>query len=240
MKRRMAVIADIHGNYDALSEVMKDMEKFDIDAVYCLGDIVSLGHQTNEVLELLTGLPNLTIIRGNHDEEVLKAFRHIPSEVTGPEHDHHVWVAEHLDPVYEQYLATLPLTQTREEGGKQILLTHYHLESDDTYSAIDPSPSVASLAPIYRNGDHDIVLFGHDHMRHHFEHVHQLFLNPGALGVTPKAYAPYMIIEIEDDGAVHITHRNVHYDRQAFINGIRKENPPAMDYILNVLLKERR
>ncbi|WP_271397919.1 metallophosphoesterase family protein [Salinicoccus roseus] len=240
MKRRMAVIADIHGNYDALSAVMKDMEKFSIDAVYCLGDIVSLGHQTNEVLELLTGLQNLTIIRGNHDEEVLKAFRHIPSEVTGPEHDHHVWVAEHLDPVYEEYLAALPLVQTREAGGKKILLTHYHLESDDTYTPIDLAPSVASLAPIYRNGDHDIILFGHDHMRHHFEHDHQLFLNPGALGVTSTAYAPYMIIEIEDDGAVHITHRNVHYDRQAFIDGLRKENPPALDFILNVLLKERR
>ncbi|MDB0581326.1 metallophosphoesterase family protein [Salinicoccus roseus] len=239
MNRRMAVIADIHGNYDALSEVMKDMEKFDIDAVYCLGDIVSLGHQTNEVLELLTGLPNLTIIRGNHDEEVLKAFRKIPSEVTGPEHDHHVWVAEHLDPVYEEYLAALPLVQTREAGGKKILLTHYHLESDDTYTPIDPAPSVESLAPIYRDSDHDIILFGHDHMRHHFEHDHQLFLNPGALGVTSTAYAPYMIIEIEDDGAVHITHRNVHYDRQAFIGGLRREDPPAMDYILNVLLKER-
>ena len=89
MNRKIAVISDIHGNHHALSSVIEDMEKFDIDAVYCLGDIVSLGHQTNEVLELLERMDNLSVIRGNHDEEVVKASRNVPSEVTGPEHDHH-------------------------------------------------------------------------------------------------------------------------------------------------------
>lgn len=238
MKRKIAVISDIHGNHHALSSVIEDMEKFDIDEIYCLGDVISLGHQTNEVLELLVRLDNLTIIRGNHDDEVVKALRNMPSDVTGPEHDHHLWVAEHLDPEHQQFLGELPLSLEREIGGCSILLTHYHLDADAAYRPIDPAPSVESLAHIYQGKKHDLVLFGHDHMRHHFETDHQIFLNPGPLGVTSKAYAPYAIMEIEDDGAVQIMHRNIHYDRRSFIDGLRKENPPAIDFILDVLLKE--
>ena len=123
--------------------------------------------------------------------------------------------------------------------GRSILLTHYHLDADAGYIPIDPDPSVESLTHIYQEGTHDLILFGHDHMRYQFETDHQIFLNPGPLGVTSKPYAPYAIMEIEDDGAIHIMHRNIHYDRSAFIDGLRKENPPALDFILNVLLKER-
>ena len=48
---KFAVITDIHGNMDALSAVFKDIDRRgDIDHIYNLGDVIGIGHNTNEVL----------------------------------------------------------------------------------------------------------------------------------------------------------------------------------------------
>ncbi|MHC0552193.1 metallophosphoesterase family protein [Salinicoccus sp. CNSTN-B1] len=108
MTKKIAVISDIHGNYEALGKVIGDMEQFKVDEVYCLGDVISLGHQTNEVLSVLSEMENLTLITGNHDAEVIKALKGMKSQVSGPEHEHHLWVSRHIDPRYTHMLKNLP------------------------------------------------------------------------------------------------------------------------------------
>ncbi|MFC3418410.1 metallophosphoesterase family protein [Salinicoccus hispanicus] len=238
MSRRIAIISDIHGNFNALSMVMEDMEQFEVDGIFCLGDIVSMGHQTNEVLDLLYGLDHLSIIRGNHDEEVLKVLDGMPTQIKGAEHDHHVWVAGHLDLRFRPFLQSMPLIMEKKIMDLDVLLTHYHLNPDDTYSSIDMSPSVETLGAIYEDEPYDMIMFGHDHMQHHFESDRQIFINPGPLGITTNGLAPYTIMEIDGDD-VNFIHRKVPYDRSGFVEGLKKENPPAMDFIMNVLLKER-
>ncbi|MCG1009352.1 metallophosphoesterase family protein [Salinicoccus sp. ID82-1] len=238
MSRRIAIISDIHANFNALSMVMTDMEQFEVDEIFCLGDIISIGHQTNEVLHMLRGLDHLSVIRGNHDEEVLKVIRGMPSSVTGAEHDHHVWVADHLDSRFVPFLDAMPLSMNKSIMDFDILLTHYHLNPDDTYCPIDMSPSVETLGAIYEEDPYDIILFGHDHMQHHFESGQQVFINPGPLGLAPNGHAPYTIMEINGE-AVNFIHRKVPYDHNDFVEGLKRKNPPAIDFIMNVLLKER-
>ena len=38
---RIALISDIHGNFDALKAVLEDIKKLKIDKIYCLVDIVN-------------------------------------------------------------------------------------------------------------------------------------------------------------------------------------------------------
>jgi len=40
---KIAVIADIHSNLEALTAVLKAIESQRVDAIYCLGDIVGYG-----------------------------------------------------------------------------------------------------------------------------------------------------------------------------------------------------
>ena len=40
---RVAVISDIHGNYEAFKQVLADIGETGVDAEFCLGDIVGYG-----------------------------------------------------------------------------------------------------------------------------------------------------------------------------------------------------
>jgi predicted phosphodiesterase len=64
---KIAVISDIHGNYDALEAVLEDIDRQGgIEEIYCLGDIIGYGAQPNECTEKIRELGCLTVA-GNHD-----------------------------------------------------------------------------------------------------------------------------------------------------------------------------
>jgi predicted phosphodiesterase len=75
---RIAFISDIHANMEAFTQVLADIDKSDIDAVYCLGDIVGYGPEPNQVVELIYDR-NIPTVIGNHemaviDPEYLRSF----------------------------------------------------------------------------------------------------------------------------------------------------------------------
>jgi predicted phosphodiesterase len=63
------VISDIHANLTALEAVLADAE--DVDAVWCLGDVVGYGPDPNECVERVRNLPNLVCLLGNHDAAMI-------------------------------------------------------------------------------------------------------------------------------------------------------------------------
>lgn len=62
---RILVISDIHANLTALDAVLAAAGE--VDAVWCLGDVVGYGPDPNECIERLASLPNLVCLQGNHD-----------------------------------------------------------------------------------------------------------------------------------------------------------------------------
>lgn len=66
---RVLVISDLHANLTALEAVLADAGE--VDATWCLGDVVGYGPDPNEVVERLRDIPNLSCILGNHDVAVL-------------------------------------------------------------------------------------------------------------------------------------------------------------------------
>jgi predicted phosphodiesterase len=67
---RLAIISDIHGNRVALEQVLRDCERRNIDAIFCLGDIVGYGPEPAECLSIVRSSCRLSI-RGNHDDALL-------------------------------------------------------------------------------------------------------------------------------------------------------------------------
>lgn len=63
---RIAVISDIHGNATAFREVLKDIDRSDIDHVFCLGDNVGYGPEPEAVINCLRER-NIPSVIGNHD-----------------------------------------------------------------------------------------------------------------------------------------------------------------------------
>ena len=66
MSVSFGLISDIHANYFALKEVLRELHQKDIFEIYCLGDIVGYGSQVNLVCELLRE-NGVVSIQGNHD-----------------------------------------------------------------------------------------------------------------------------------------------------------------------------
>eukprot|EP00752_Nemacystus_decipiens_P013714 g12167.t1 len=67
---RTAIISDIHGNLDALSVVLTDIEMRGADRIVCLGDIIGYGPNPLECLDLVREKCEFAMM-GNHDFAVL-------------------------------------------------------------------------------------------------------------------------------------------------------------------------
>ena len=67
---RLAVMSDIHGNFEAFTRCLLDIEQSGVDQIVNLGDAIGYGPQPEEVLGILEerGIPN---ILGNHELAVV-------------------------------------------------------------------------------------------------------------------------------------------------------------------------
>ena len=77
---KIGIISDIHGNIAALEAVINDMNKNNIDKIYCLGDLVGYLTHPDEVIQKIKELSIVTLL-GNHDEKYLKTQN--PINITG-------------------------------------------------------------------------------------------------------------------------------------------------------------
>ncbi|MCF8304450.1 MAG: metallophosphatase family protein [Bacteroidales bacterium] len=63
---KTAIISDIHANYQALKEVLLDIDRAGITDIVCLGDLVGYGPQPQEVVDTIMDR-NIPTVMGNHD-----------------------------------------------------------------------------------------------------------------------------------------------------------------------------
>ena len=67
---RLAIISDIHGNMDALEEVLADIDKSNVNATICLGDMVGYGPEPEAVIQAIRR-QNVATLLGNHELAIL-------------------------------------------------------------------------------------------------------------------------------------------------------------------------
>ncbi|MCX5783570.1 MAG: metallophosphoesterase family protein [Elusimicrobia bacterium] len=65
------VISDIHGNFEALSAVLKRLKSLGVQEYICCGDITGYGPQPEECISSVMALPGLHCVAGNHDKAVM-------------------------------------------------------------------------------------------------------------------------------------------------------------------------
>ncbi|MBI3158054.1 MAG: metallophosphoesterase family protein [Chloroflexi bacterium] len=101
---RILIITDIHGNYVALDTVLEHAG--DVDAVWCLGDVVGYGPNPNECVERVAGLPGLLCLLGNHDAAALDM---LDLNTFNPEAKKSIeWTVEQLTPENRAFLQDRP------------------------------------------------------------------------------------------------------------------------------------
>jgi predicted phosphodiesterase len=69
VSERIAFISDLHSNIEALTAVMKDIERKRVKKIICLGDLVGYGPDPEAVIDIVRRNASI-VIEGNHDEAI--------------------------------------------------------------------------------------------------------------------------------------------------------------------------
>jgi hypothetical protein len=111
----VAVLADIHGVLPVLDAVLAEPEVRAADLIVVCGDTAA-GPQPVPVLDRLTGLGNVVLVRGNADRDLVALARgEYPADEQAYPAD--AWAAAQLPPAYVELLAVLPRHAARRQRG---------------------------------------------------------------------------------------------------------------------------
>ncbi|MFA4902062.1 MAG: metallophosphoesterase family protein [Desulfobaccales bacterium] len=155
---RLAIIADIHSNLEALSSVLAQIDQEGVEVVLNLGDLVGYNASPNECLELLK-TRTVWSLAGNHDLALFDAERAQHFNIIA--HQALMWCREQVRPEFLAFLQGLPLL--REQPGS-FLACHGTPASPDTYIAYH-FQGKRVLKHLLSHPQTRVCFFGHTHRR---------------------------------------------------------------------------
>jgi diadenosine tetraphosphatase ApaH/serine/threonine PP2A family protein phosphatase len=221
---RLAVIADIHSNSEALASVLAQLDRERIDAILNLGDLVGYNASPNECLELLQGRQAWSLA-GNHDLALLDPERAQNFNIIA--YEALMWCRQQVRPEFLEFLQGLPLL--RKLPGS-FLACHGTPANPDTYIAYH-FQGKRVLTDLYKHSDLRVCFFGHTHRRAlwyrdirgkvaprqispalmQLSPEEHYLINPGSVG-QPRDGNPEAAYAIFDDEASSIQFKSVPYD----------------------------
>ncbi len=208
----MAVLlmSDIHGNFNALKEMLGKVKNYKIDACILLGDIIDYGMHSNEIIQMLQSLkyPFICNIRGNHEKAVMEKDYVNFSSKRGRESA--MYTRNTLDENSFSYINDKMAARGLLEFtyyNKRCLAVHGSIE-DEYWGIVTPGQELAEYS------NYDYVFSGHSHKPHFFEVYYgtndvkrrnqkkTIFINPGSIGqprnLNPMAQAAVLDFETEE------------------------------------------
>jgi len=215
---KIAVIADIHSNLNALEAVLQDTEGRGITVFLNAGDIIGFGAFPNEVIHKLYTKNALSVI-GNFDLEVLDKN----TKSKGPKKFSIEYTRKTLAKSYETYLRTFPSKLELEIAHKKLLMIHGTLDSVDENLYHDiPDKKFQELA---KTAGIDIIVHGHSHQQFTKKADGVLLINPGSVGSSSDGnpQAAYAVITAVPFSVELI---RVNYSLEAAADALRRKGAP--------------
>ena len=221
---RLAVIADIHSNREALDSVLAQIDREGVEAILNLGDLVGYNASPNECLEMLQGR-NVWSLAGNHDLALLEPERAQNFNIIA--YEALMWCRQQIRPEFLEFLHGLPLL--RKLPGS-FLACHGTPGNPDTYIAYH-FQGKRVLTDLYKHSDLRVCFFGHTHRRAlwyrdirgkvalrqispatmQLSQEEHYLINPGSVG-QPRDGNPEAAYAIFDDEESSIQFKSVPYD----------------------------
>ena len=214
---KYAIIADIHGNLEALDAVLKDTREQKCTHYACVGDVVGYGANPKECLDIIRGM-GMPCVKGNHDEycsteDTLEGFNPHAAEAV-------FWTRKQLPEEDKQWLRDFKYI--RLVGS--FSMVHATLDGPQRWGYVfDRLAAAASFT--YQNTA--VCFFGHTHVPVAFirdsvvrggtyskfkvEAGRKYFVNVGSVG-QPRDGNPAAAYVIYDLGEGSIELRRIMYD----------------------------
>jgi len=220
------IISDVHGNLQALTAVLGELDRAGVDKVLCLGDLVGYNGDSDECVELIRSR-GIEAIAGNHD---LIALGQLGFDRCSAKPSFALRrTRKQLDEGSRRFLAQLPATRTYEAT---VALIHGGVDDVCEY-LVSPQQIAANAARLReRLPDVRLCFFGHTHTPKLFEVQGErvmartpaapieleardrlYFINPGSVDAArrPIKLAEYLVF---DSARWIVSFRRVGYDHE--------------------------
>ncbi|HEY0176141.1 MAG TPA: metallophosphoesterase family protein, partial [Pedobacter sp.] len=170
---KIALFSDIHANLPALEAFFKDTDTRNLDAIYCLGDLVGYNIWPNEVIDEIRKR-RIPTIAGNYDfgigrtsDECGCAYKTEEEKALG--RISITYTNEIVKEEQRAYLRTLPahirLEFQLNETQLNVLLVHGSPRKINEYLFEDREEK--SMLRIMEQANADLMFFGHTHKPYH-------------------------------------------------------------------------
>jgi putative phosphoesterase len=195
MERKIGLISDIHGNFEALRTVLAEMDRLGVDDVFCLGDVAGYFTQVNECCEELIRR-EIPCLMGNHDWYMAGGGSCPRSRSVN---DCLAYQRKVIKPENLEWIRSFPVHRIVGElhmvhGGWADPVDEYLLEPTEEYfSRIEGRAFVS----------------GHTHLQSLHRFGDKTYCNPGSVG-QPRDGDPRAAFAVYEQG--EITLRRVAYD----------------------------
>ena len=223
MKRRIALLSDVHGNATALEAVLADAESQAVTDYWFLGDLLMPGTGRRNILERLERLPISLQVRGNWEDSLWHAL-HQKLDLTRPSHLYLTklchFVLEEIRPEEIDRMRELPLQVLTEVAGLKIAVSH-HLPDKNWGRELIHIGNQSDFDRLFEGNEAVIAIYGHIHQQFlRYGTGGQLIINPGSIGqpffldatLRQDLRAQYAILEIDETGMKDVDMRRVAYD----------------------------
>ena len=200
---KIALISDVHSNITALKKAIKDAKNNQVDEFFFLGDYITDGPGSNEVMDLIKQYGS-EVFLGNRERNILNydSSKKDYNNTKPMDYTYHELLKENMD-----YIKTLPDKKIIQIGKYKTLVWHGDELIDRKGGLLNDFDKI-----IYKY-DFDICIFGHTHMYTYLTYKNHIFLNPGSIGLpfdTP--YYKYVILDIDDEIKISLRQFDVQND----------------------------
>jgi diadenosine tetraphosphatase ApaH/serine/threonine PP2A family protein phosphatase len=153
---RIAILSDVHSNYEALTSMRKVLNGERIDRWVCLGDVVGYGASPQECCDIIRDLCEVTLL-GNHDAAVAGRMDYtFYYEAARQALD---WSATHISQGNLSWLKALPYTYQIGDVG----FSHGSPIDPEAYEYIFALEQAKELIPFTQDLP-QITFIGHSHL----------------------------------------------------------------------------
>ena len=228
---RIAVFSDIHGNLEALKEILKDIEKENIDDIICLGDVIGLGPNSSECLDLIIK-NNIKLVLGNHELYYLFGSNIDPT-MDIRHKAHYRYIAESLNEDEKMFLEKCPLFIECKYQDKKLLFEHF-LIKDKTkkypfYSLGLLTNMKDCLPDVIKKIGADFIFIGHEHSGFTMDFEGQKLVDIGTSGCVKRNITNYTIIELRND--IQVMKKVITYDKEKLEEALKKIDYPERNQL---------
>lgn len=236
---KVAVLSDIHGNFQALESVMEDVKANNCEQVFCLGDLAMAGPQPRMVIDYVRKQNNWTVIQGNTDKmiadfspEILQNVKNNFPVMANALADDIIFIEEDK----KDYLRNLPAQKELTLEGVKLLLVHGSPRRNN--EDILPDMPLKIIEEMLEGTNADLIFCGHTHVPAGYQtNKKQTVVNVGSAGrpMTEEPKACYVIADFQD-GGFSIEHRFIDYDRQTAADIMSARNFDGADKLAQMIL----